>query len=35
VEDRVKGDHRKGACFVVTLPLIREKTSPQPTRKLK
>ena len=34
VEDRVEGDHTKGACFVVTLPLIREKTAGQ-TRKLK
>jgi signal transduction histidine kinase len=25
VEDRVEGDHTKGACFVVTLPLIKEK----------
>lgn len=35
VEDRVKGDHRKGACFVVTLPLIREKGAVPITRKLK
>ena len=35
VEDRVKGDHRKGACFVVTLPLIREKAAAPITRKLK
>lgn len=34
VEDRVEGDHAKGACFVVTLPLIREKSAGQ-TRKLK
>jgi signal transduction histidine kinase len=35
VEDRVEGDYKKGACFVVTLPLIREKAAPQATRKLK
>ena len=35
VEDRVEGDHKKGACFVVTLPLIREKAAAPITRKLK
>ena len=35
VEDRVEGDHKKGACFVVTLPLMREKAAVPMTRKLK
>lgn len=35
VEDRVEGDYKKGACFVVTLPLIREKAAAPITRKLK
>ena len=35
VEDRVKGDNKKGACFVVTLPLMREKVAVPTTRKLK